>query len=206
MGFLVLRKVYGGLGHFQNGCWKEGETWKYRLGEKCQCLGLMPASLLPLPLPLPLCSSVQEQQAHPHHHPEPTCPRDRGGCSLHRLHPPHPVHWWAGSASHQPVRGDPGLAPPGWQVAQRPLSLLRSPCCTTAVSSATGAPVGGGMGTGTDGVRGGRSWEVALGEERGYRPSQRSGKGWTVWFNKLCLILDRLGSKLGGLAQVTSLP
>uniref|UniRef100_A0A667J5N1 calcium/calmodulin-dependent protein kinase n=1 Tax=Lynx canadensis TaxID=61383 RepID=A0A667J5N1_LYNCA len=84
-------------------------------------------------------TSIQEQQAHPHHHPEPARPRDWGGRSLHRLHPPHPVHRWAGSASHQPVGGDPGLAPPGWQVAQCPLSLLRSPCCTAAVSSATGA-------------------------------------------------------------------
>ncbi|XP_060238063.1 calcium/calmodulin-dependent protein kinase type II subunit gamma isoform X15 [Meriones unguiculatus] len=82
---------------------------------------------------------VQEQQAHPHHHPKPTCPRDWGGRSLHRLYPAHPVHRRAGSASYQPVRGDPGVAPPGWQVAQRPLSLLRGPCRTAAVSSATGA-------------------------------------------------------------------
>ncbi|XP_077896206.1 calcium/calmodulin-dependent protein kinase type II subunit gamma isoform X19 [Ictidomys tridecemlineatus] len=77
---------------------------------------------------------VQEQQAHPYHHPKPTCPRDWGGRSLHRLHPSHPVHRRAGSASYQPVRGDPGLAPPGWQVAQCPLSLLRGPCRTIAVS------------------------------------------------------------------------
>ncbi|XP_074238516.1 calcium/calmodulin-dependent protein kinase type II subunit gamma isoform X12 [Saimiri boliviensis] len=82
---------------------------------------------------------VQEQQAHPYHHPKPTCPRDWGGRSMHRLHPPHPVHRRAGSASYQPVRRDPGLAPSGWQVAQCPLSLLRGPCRTAAVSSATGA-------------------------------------------------------------------
>ncbi|XP_054989409.1 calcium/calmodulin-dependent protein kinase type II subunit gamma isoform X10 [Sorex araneus] len=83
-------------------------------------------------------TSVQEQQAHPHHHPEPTRPRDRGGSSLHRLYTPHPVHRWAGPASNQPIRGDSGLASPGRQVAQCPLSLLRGPCRTAAVSSATG--------------------------------------------------------------------
>lgn len=115
-----------------------------------------PDALLPPPsCPAP-CSSIQEQQAHSHYHPEPSRPRDWRGRSLHRLHPPHPVHRRAGSASHQPVRGDPGLAPPGWQVAQCPLSLLRGPCCTAAVSSATGAPGGGWRGAGTGGVRGGR--------------------------------------------------
>lgn len=142
----------GGLRDSQNGCWREGETCKCTLGGRSVP---RPDVLLPPALCLAPCSSVQEQQAHPHHHPEPARPRDRGGRSLHRLHPPHPVHRWAGSASHQPVGGDPGLAPPGWQVAQCPLSLLRSPCCTAAVSSATGA-LGRGVRKGTDGIRGGR--------------------------------------------------
>lgn len=134
----------------------------------CDCLSLMLAASPPLPRPAP-CSPVQEQQAYPHHHPKPTCPCHRRGRSLHRLHPAHPVHRWAGSASHQSVRGDPGVAPPGWQVAQCPLSLLRSPCCTAAVSSGTGAPGRGevdgkgawlGRGGGWEG-RGGWEGEVA---------------------------------------------
>lgn len=117
-----------------------------------QALRLLP----PLPCPAP-CSPVQEQQAHPYHHPKPARPRDWGGRSLHRLYPAHPVHRWAGSTSHQPVGGDPGVAPPRWQVAQCSLSLLRGPCRTTAVSSATGTP-GGGEGTGQG--RGGKDWAL----------------------------------------------
>lgn len=111
-----------------------------------QALRLLP----PLPCPAP-CSPVQEQQAHPYHHPKPARPRDWGGRSLHRLYPAHPVHRWAGSTSHQPVGGDPGVASPRWQVAQCSLSLLRGPCRTTAVSSATGTP-GGEKGLGRGGV------------------------------------------------------
>ena len=110
---------------------------------------LRPVALLPTPTRPAPCSLIQEQQAHSYHHPEPTRPCDRRGRSLHRLYPPHPIHRWAGPASNQPVGGDPGVAPPGWQVAQCPLSLLRGPCCTAAVSSATGAP-GGGVGRGWD--------------------------------------------------------
>jgi hypothetical protein len=121
-------------------------------------------SYLPSPsCPAP-CSLIQEQQAHPYHHPKPTRSRDWGGRSLHRLHPSHPVYRRAGSASHQPVRGDSGLAPPGWQVAQCPLSLLRGPCCTAAVSSATGAPDGEG--------RAGRGWD-----RWGQRSERRLGGG-----------------------------
>lgn len=121
------------------------------LEENCSTGWKEPDTLQP-PLPCPaLYSPVQEQQAHPYHHPKSTRPRDWGGRSLHRLHPSHPVYRRAGSASHQPVRGDSGLAPPGWQVAQCPLSLLRGPCRTAAVSSATGAPGrGGAVGRGWD--------------------------------------------------------
>lgn len=153
----------GELGDSQNGYWRVGETWEVQAGRKIRVP--RPDALLPTSPHPAHYSPVQEQQAHPHHHPEPTRPRDRRGRSLHCLHPPHPVHRWAGSASHQPVGGDPGLASPGWQVAQCPLSLLRGPCRTAAVSSPTGAP-GGGRGAGTSGLRGGgRGREVAFGED-----------------------------------------
>lgn len=153
MGFPGLWKVYRGLGDSTMVA-RERQTWEVRAGRKMPVP--RPDTLLPTPpYPAPY-SLIQEQQAHPHHHPEPACPRDRRGRSLHRLYPPHPVHRWAGSASHQPVGGDPGLAPPGWQVAQCPLPLLRGPCRTAAVSSATGAPGWGAQGTGTSGGREGR--------------------------------------------------
>lgn len=171
-----------------------------------------PDTLLPTPpFPAPY-SPVQEQQAHPHHHPEPARPRDWRGRGLHRLHPPYPVHRWAGPASHQPVRGDQGLAPPGWQVAQCPLSLFRGPCRTAAVSSATGAP-GGGLGSGWDKWGQRRKKRLRGGIGGGYmgHPRRVVKAGQCGGCNKSCSEVRQtwvwlLDSKLGDLGQVTSPP
>ncbi|XP_050838812.1 calcium/calmodulin-dependent protein kinase type II subunit beta isoform X3 [Serinus canaria] len=80
-------------------------------------------------------AALQEQQADPHHHPEPARARYRRGRGVHRLHPPDAVHRRAGPAPHQPVRGDPGLAPPRRQVAERALPRLGGPRGPAAVKS-----------------------------------------------------------------------
>uniref|UniRef100_A0A6I8MXR9 calcium/calmodulin-dependent protein kinase n=1 Tax=Ornithorhynchus anatinus TaxID=9258 RepID=A0A6I8MXR9_ORNAN len=80
-------------------------------------------------------AASQEQQAHPHHHPEPPRARHRRRCRLHRIHPPDPVRRRAGPPTHRPVGGDPRLAPPRRQVAERPLPLLRRARGPAAVKS-----------------------------------------------------------------------
>lgn len=70
-------------------------------------------------------SMVQEQQAGAHHHPEPPHPPGGRRGSLHRLHPGHAVHRLQRHAAHRPIRGDQGVAPPGREMANRPLPPLR---------------------------------------------------------------------------------
>lgn len=82
-------------------------------------------------LPFP-ASAFQKQQAHPHHHPQPARAHHRRRRRLHRLHPPDAVCWRTGPPALQPVRRDQSMAPPGEPVAERPLPLLRSPCCPAA--------------------------------------------------------------------------
>lgn len=88
-------------------------------------------------------STVEEQQADPHDHPEPARTRHRGGRGVHRVHPPDAVHRRPGPAPHHAVRGDPRLAPPRWQVAQRPLPLLWSSCSTSPVRTKYGYGLSG---------------------------------------------------------------
>lgn len=77
-------------------------------------------------------SAFQKQQAHPHHHPQPARAHHRRRRRLHRLHPPDAVCGRTGPPALQPVRRDQSMAPPGEPVAERPLPLLRSPCCPAA--------------------------------------------------------------------------
>uniref|UniRef100_A0A4X1UCJ5 calcium/calmodulin-dependent protein kinase n=1 Tax=Sus scrofa TaxID=9823 RepID=A0A4X1UCJ5_PIG len=97
--------------------------------------------------PLPAHSARQEQQADPHNHPEPARARHRRGRRLHRLHPPDAVHRRAGPAPHQPVRGDPRVAPPRWQVAERALPLLGGTRGPAAVKVSTRRGAAGALGT-----------------------------------------------------------
>lgn len=80
-----------------------------------------------------LFSAEQEQQAGAHHPAQPARAPDRRRRGVHRLHSPHAVRGQHGTSPFQPVGGDPGVAPPRGQVAQRSLPLLRSPSCTTPV-------------------------------------------------------------------------
>lgn len=76
----------------------------------------------------PLCpppSSVQREQACAYHPLESTCAPYWGKRSLHCLHSTHSVHGCGWHASHHAVWGDPGVAPPRWQVAEHPLPSLR---------------------------------------------------------------------------------
>uniref|UniRef100_A0A2K5VDJ9 calcium/calmodulin-dependent protein kinase n=1 Tax=Macaca fascicularis TaxID=9541 RepID=A0A2K5VDJ9_MACFA len=67
---------------------------------------------------------VPEQQARAHHHPESPHPPDGRRVSLHRLHPHHAVPGRRRHPTHRPVGGDPCLAPPGRQMADRPLPQI----------------------------------------------------------------------------------
>lgn len=95
----------------------------------CSCQDTKADPSPPSPL---LLSPLQEQQAHSHHHTQPACAHDRGGRSVHRLHPPDTVCGRTGPPAFQPVGGDAGVAPQGQPVAERPLPLLGGPCCAAA--------------------------------------------------------------------------
>lgn len=82
----------------------------------------------------PLFSVVPEQQACAHNDPEPPHPPDGRRVRLHRLHPHHAVRGRRRDPPHRPVRGDPHLAPPGWQMANCPLPQIRRALRPTAVS------------------------------------------------------------------------
>lgn len=86
------------------------------------------------PCTCPLSSVVPEQQARAHDDPEPPHPPDGGRVRLHRLHPHHAVRGRGRHPPHRPVGGDSHLAPPGWQMANRPLPQIRRALCPTAVS------------------------------------------------------------------------